>query len=131
MKRRIDAQQTRDGITRSARRKELAGIGRSDVERCFQQERIDTASRETAPAGRQRIATMPPAEIMARAQVIKDTWARNHGYLVYEPLFSYDSHLVPKPQGVESWTTSGDGLTWTFTLRPGITFPDGSPITAK
>ena len=56
---------------------------------------------------------------------------RNHGYLVYEPLFSYDSKNEPKPQAVESWTASQDGLTWTFTLRPGMTFSDGSPITAK
>jgi peptide/nickel transport system substrate-binding protein len=56
---------------------------------------------------------------------------RNHGYLVYEPLFSYDSHLTPKPQGVDTYTTSADGLTWTFTLRPGMTFQDGTPITAK
>ena len=72
----------------------------------------------------------------ADLRVLDTAWTtaaitRNHGYLVYEPLFSYDSHLVPKPQGVESWSTSGDGLTWTFALRPGMTFQDGTPITAK
>ncbi|WP_457574743.1 ABC transporter substrate-binding protein [Desulfolithobacter sp.] len=29
-----------------------------------------------------------------------------------------------------SWTVSPDRLTWTFTLRPGITFHDSSPLTA-
>lgn len=56
---------------------------------------------------------------------------RNHGYLVYEPLFSYDSKNEPKPQAIESWTASPDGLTWTFNMRPGMTFSDGTPITAK
>ena len=56
---------------------------------------------------------------------------RNHGYLVYEPLFSYDSKNEPKPQAVESWTASADGLTWTFNMRPGMTFSNGTPITAK
>jgi peptide/nickel transport system substrate-binding protein len=31
----------------------------------------------------------------------------------------------------ESWTISDDGLTYTFTLRDGITFHDGTPITAE
>lgn len=31
----------------------------------------------------------------------------------------------------ESWTASADGLTWTFMLKPGITFHDGTPLTAQ
>ncbi len=31
----------------------------------------------------------------------------------------------------ESWNASDDGLTWTFTLKPGITFHDGTPVTAQ
>ena len=39
-------------------------------------------------------------------------------------------------QGVEpalatKWETSPDGLTWTFTLRPGVKFSDGSPLTSN
>lgn len=72
----------------------------------------------------------------ADLRILDTTWTLaaitcNHGYLVYEPLFSYDSHLAPKPQAVESWSASGDGLTWSFTLRPGMMFQDGGPITAR
>jgi len=56
---------------------------------------------------------------------------RNHGYLVYEPLFSYDSKNEPRPQAVDTMTASADGLTYTLTLRPGMLFHDGSPITAN
>ena len=29
---------------------------------------------------------------------------------------------------VERWTTSPDGLRWTFTLREGMRFHDGQPV---
>ncbi len=35
-----------------------------------------------------------------------------------------------KPALASSWTTSSDGLTWTFTLRSGVTFTDGTPFNA-
>jgi peptide/nickel transport system substrate-binding protein len=34
------------------------------------------------------------------------------------------------PDLATSWTTSTDGLTWTFNLRQGVTFPDGTPFNA-
>lgn len=33
------------------------------------------------------------------------------------------------PDLAESWTVSDDGLTYTFVMRPNLTFHDGSPIT--
>jgi peptide/nickel transport system substrate-binding protein len=55
----------------------------------------------------------------------------NHGYMIYDTLFSLDSKLVPKPQMVESYTKSADSLNWTFKLRPGLKFHDGQPVTSK
>ncbi|WP_109076156.1 MULTISPECIES: ABC transporter substrate-binding protein [unclassified Azospirillum] len=55
---------------------------------------------------------------------------RNYGYLVFDTLFGLDSHGVPKPQMVESYIRSDDGLTWSFTLRPGLAFHDGAPVRA-
>ena len=55
----------------------------------------------------------------------------NHGYMVYDMLFAMDSNLEPQPQMVDSYDVSDDGLTYTFTLREGLLFHDGSPVEAS
>ncbi|MBI1775378.1 MAG: ABC transporter substrate-binding protein [Proteobacteria bacterium] len=54
----------------------------------------------------------------------------NHSRLIYDTLYSMDSELAPQPQMVESHSASADKLTWRFTLRPGLKFHDGSPVTS-
>ena len=55
--------------------------------------------------------------------------SRNHGYMIFDTLYSLDSNLVPQPQMVESHTVSDDGLVYKFTLREGLKFHDGAPVT--
>jgi peptide/nickel transport system substrate-binding protein len=50
---------------------------------------------------------------------------------VYDTLVQPGDDLTPEPALAESWETSEDLLTWTFTLREGVTFHDGSPLTAS
>lgn len=47
---------------------------------------------------------------------------------IFDALVNTDSKLVPKPALAESWTVDGD--VWTFKLRPGVKFSDGTPLTA-
>src|SRR5258707_299466 len=56
---------------------------------------------------------------------------RNHGYLIYDTLFAKDEQLNIRPQMVEKYETSADKLTWTFTLRDGLEWHDGKPVTAE
>ncbi|MBK6885654.1 MAG: hypothetical protein IPH03_03815 [Tetrasphaera sp.] len=35
------------------------------------------------------------------------------------------------PGLAEKWTTSADGKTWTYTIRSGVTWSDGTPLTAR
>ncbi|WP_166346510.1 ABC transporter substrate-binding protein [Phytoactinopolyspora limicola] len=51
-------------------------------------------------------------------------------YHVFESLFQTDVNNKPTPVLAESYDLSDDGLTWTFTVRDGISFSDGTPMTA-
>lgn len=53
------------------------------------------------------------------------------GVNLYEALTTLDGDGAIQPLLAESWTTSEDGLTWTFTLKNGVVFQDGSPVEAK
>jgi peptide/nickel transport system substrate-binding protein len=49
---------------------------------------------------------------------------------VYDTLVEPDADLLMRPGLAESWDVTPDQRTWTFHLRPGITWHDGSPLTA-
>lgn len=51
----------------------------------------------------------------------------------YSTLLRFDPDEYPKIEGdvAEGWTVSKDGLTYTFKIRKGIRFHDGSPLTAR
>ena len=55
----------------------------------------------------------------------------HHGYMIYDTLFALDEKLEVKPQMVDKWEVSPDKLTWTFTLRDGLEWHDGKPVTAE
>jgi len=51
---------------------------------------------------------------------------------LFEGLVGYDPQTAdPVPGVAESWKISDDRLTYTFTLREGIVWSDGTPITAQ
>lgn len=50
--------------------------------------------------------------------------------LLYEGLFALDQQFQPHEVLCQGYTASEDARTWTFTLRPGVSFSDGTPLTA-
>jgi len=50
--------------------------------------------------------------------------------LLYSGLVALDQHNTPRLADAASLRVSDDGLTYTFTLRAGLRFSDGTPITA-
>ncbi len=54
---------------------------------------------------------------------------QSHAMHVYDFLFGRDAEQVPRPQMVQTYSVSEDGLTWTFVLRDGLKFHDGAAVT--
>jgi len=50
--------------------------------------------------------------------------------LVFQGLFALDQSFTPTPVLCQSYTTSEDGLVWTFTLRRDLQFSDGLALDA-
>ncbi|MBC9206088.1 ABC transporter substrate-binding protein [Roseomonas aerophila] len=72
---------------------------------------------------RNDLATIDPVASTA-------TFARNHGFLIYDQLYALDSKGEPQRQMVASEEVSADGRQWRFTLRDGLRFHDGNPVRA-
>src|SRR5437870_6683076 len=55
----------------------------------------------------------------------------NHG--TYDSLVTFDGEdlKTPKPSLATSWRVSNDGKIYTFTLRQGVKFSSGNPLTAR
>ncbi len=81
--------------------------------------------------GSQTMRVVMHAPLRATDPVINNAWTgRNHGLKIYDTLFATDSKFEIKPQMVEAYELSSDGLLYTFRLRPGLKFHDGTPVTS-
>ena len=76
------------------------------------------------------LRVVPQADVAVTDPLFTTAWISTiHGTMIWESLFAWDSKLQAKPQMAKAWSTSPDGLTWRFTLRDGLKFHDGSPVT--
>ena len=50
--------------------------------------------------------------------------------LFADTLVDLDRDFQPQPGAAESWSVDDDGVTWTFRLRAGLMWSDGTPVTA-
>src|SRR5882672_4296725 len=57
--------------------------------------------------------------------------SRIYSQMVFDTLFALDHTLSPKPMMVDRESVSDDRLTYNFTLRSGLKFHDGSPVTTR
>src|SRR5580692_12060980 len=57
--------------------------------------------------------------------------SRNHGYMIYDTLFAMDANGDIRPQMIDKYELSADKLTYTFTLRDGLLWHDGTQVTSE
>ncbi|GFK92639.1 Nickel-binding periplasmic protein [Fundidesulfovibrio magnetotacticus] len=87
-----------------------------------------------------------PLQALAAGNELRFSWQSNCGPLnphmyspnqmyaqnmLYEPLVKYARNGDIVPWLAEKWTVSSDGKTYTFTLRKGVRFSDGTPFDAQ
>ncbi len=54
-----------------------------------------------------------------------------HAQMIFDTLFAMDAEGQPQPQMVGEYSVSDDTTEYTFTLRDGLAFSDGSPVTSE
>jgi len=82
------------------------------------------AAAEITYATQQTTVTLDPAIHVDETECF-------HIMNVYDPLVWPTKGGAPKPHLAESWEVSDDGLTYTFYLRKGVKFHDGTELTAE
>jgi peptide/nickel transport system substrate-binding protein len=85
-----------------------------------------------AAAGDKTLRVVPHADLkVLDPHTNTATITLMHGAMIYDTLFAWDSKIRARPQMVETFQISADRLVHTYTLRPGLKFHDGEPVTTK
>ncbi len=81
----------------------------------------------------ERILRMVPNADLQTLDPINTTAGvvQSHAHMIYDQLFGRDAQMRPQPQMVGAYSVSDDALVWRFTLRDGLAFHDGAPVTAE
>ncbi len=78
----------------------------------------------TPVAGLSDVKTFDPA-------LVSDLYSANAIDMVFTGLVELDQNLNVKPELAQSYSVGSDGLTYTFKLKPNLSFSDGTPLTSK
>ena len=107
-------------LLRTAAAIPVAGLARPALGQSAQASRRDT------------LRFVPQADLSSLDPIwTTATVTGNHGYYVYDTLYSADDKLRPRPQMAAGHEVSADGRTWRIRLRDGLAFHDGTPVLAR
>ena len=92
---------------------------------------LSAALSPQAFAAGKTITAVMPSDLRVIDPIMTTAYiTRDHGYMVYDTLLATDSSFKIQPQ-MADWKVSDDKLTYTFTLRDGLKWHDGTPVTAE
>ena len=84
------------------------------------------------PAGRRTLRVVPSSDLAELDPTrVANLVGRVYSQMVFDTLYALDRNLQPQPMMVEGRSVSADQLTYTFTLRTGLFFHDGTPVTTR
>jgi peptide/nickel transport system substrate-binding protein len=90
-----------------------------------------SAPSSETPAARDRIVFAASADATTLdPHNTTDTESDQVIMMVFETLIGFDDQMKIVPRLAERWEVAPDGTTWTFHLRDGVTFHDGTPLDA-
>ncbi|PPC74030.1 ABC transporter substrate-binding protein [Pokkaliibacter plantistimulans] len=111
-----------------------AGVMAAGAGSLFGSSSVLAAGESTSPVGKRggsiRVAgvSSSTADTLDPAKGALSTDYTRH-YMFYNGLTRFDAHLTPQMELAESMA-SNDATTWVVTLRKGVTFHDGKPLTS-
>ncbi len=100
-----------------------AGVG-TEARRLARYQEAKTGGTLNLGFGISQIVTLDPPQV--NLGIVAGELVSN----LFSSLVQFDEQLGLVPDLAESWTVSEDGLTYTFTLRDGLTFHNGDPLKA-
>jgi peptide/nickel transport system substrate-binding protein len=108
------------------RRTLLAGIGAVAATSCLPRPSL-------AQSSKSRVLKFTPVGglLVIDPSTTTITPSNNHGYCIFDQLYSIDSSYRARPQMAEGHTVSDDKLTWDIKLRAGLKFHDGERVLAR
>src|SRR6202162_6504624 len=82
------------------------------------------------PAQAKTITAVMHADLRTPGMMTTAYIVRDFGYMIFDTLLAQDANFKIQPQ-MADWKISDDKLTYTFTLRDGLKWHDGAPVTAE
>src|ERR1700746_1420521 len=90
-----------------------------------------STKRASAAGGKKTITAVMHSDLRVTDPLFTTAYiVRDHGYMIFDTLLATDSSFKVQPQ-MADWKVSDDKLTYTFTLRDGLKWHDGPPVTAE
>ncbi len=92
----------------------------------------DPGSRHTAPLPTDTLVRLSEDDAKTiDPQKLSDVSSSRVSIDMFEGLTRFNGAGKAEPGIAQRWTSSADGLIWTFYLKPGVRFSDGTPIDAQ